>query len=103
MKKEKLHPTLQKFVGIIKADKNGWISVKDELPEIDKNVFVYYELTSKNEKEVFKYREIGKISSITDYGSSKTIDWTDNEYRSINPTHWQPLPEPPDSSPKENL
>jgi hypothetical protein len=54
-----------------------WISVKDRLPEDDRNVLVYSEIC-------------GIV--IADYD---TNGWCDQQYNFIRPSHWMPLPEPP--------
>lgn len=58
---------------------NGWISVKDRLPELFKNV-----LTIDSEGKIFInwLEEVTETKSYFAYGS-----WS--------VTHWQPLPKPP--------
>ena len=63
---------------------NGWISVKDRMPELFKNV-----LTIDNEGKIFinwlEEEEIRECKSYFAYGGESV-------------THWRPLPEPPESA-----
>ena len=61
---------------------NGWISVKDRMPELFKNV-----LTIDNEGKIFInwLEEIREWKSYFAYGGESV-------------THWRPLPEPPEGA-----
>lgn len=71
-----------------------WIKVSDRLPELDKDVLVYYELKSNDPKKPHKYFEVGCVDSITKRKESETAYWRDKDYNTINPTHWTELTEP---------
>lgn len=78
------------------ADNNGWIRVSDSLPDFDVKVLVYWKLAKdKKEGGYWDMIEIGNIGSITTTSSGKNVQWCGEEYRSIEPLFWQPLPEPP--------
>ena len=59
---------------------NGWISVKDGLPEYDVEVLTF---------ETGNYK-VNAVSKYTQWW------WDSNEGFERNPTHWQPLPKPPE-------
>ena len=67
-----------------KKEKYKWISVKDRLPEDDTSVLVF------GGKSMY-------IAQCFNNGKSWYRIGTRNHY--CNPTHWMPLPNPPD---KEN-
>lgn len=71
------------FIAIAKAD-DGWISVKDRLPDRSGNYLVY---TSIEGRSIIK----------TSYWMASTQTWLGVEACSvlIRITHWMPLPEPP--------
>lgn len=63
------------------VDVNGWISVKDRLPEEDQEVLIYdwpFRFTCL----FWKSRE-------------SAFQWELSNGRNCNPTHWMPLPQPP--------
>ena len=62
-------------------DLNGWISVKDRLPEDDKEVLAY---DSEHKEIVIAFYD-------SEYEEWTYDDWYDGEI-----THWQPLPELPE-------
>lgn len=97
------------FKGIIstnsvyKANKNNvmkeaykWVDLQKEpnnIPEYDENVLVYYTLpTSEKSKEVYEYKVIARIASMTEGKGYKRYDWQGDEHQSIEPTHWCYLP-----------
>ena len=66
--------------------KQGWISVKDGLPEIDQKVLVY-DAGDETEIHVYHLRE-----------DLDGLYWDDEGGWAVdfeNVTHWMPLPEPP--------
>ena len=70
-----------------------WISVKERLPEYQERVLVHEEV--KPEWENLSVT-IGYLNTTTKGKSFETNEWySDNNYQSIDVTHWMPLPEPP--------
>ena len=68
---------------------NGWISVKDRLPEIGENYC---------SKLVMCYTPDGEHEYLFDYYEVNGFGqgcFTAEKYFGISITHWQPLPEPP--------
>ena len=68
---------------------NGWISVKDRLPEIGENY---------RSKLVMCYTPDGEHEYLFDYYEVNGFGqgcFTTEKYFGISITHWQPLPEPP--------
>ena len=63
------------------ADLNGWISVKDRLPEDDKEVLAY----DSEHKEI--------VIALYD---SEDEEWDYGDWYEGAITHWQPLPELPE-------
>lgn len=64
-----------------------WISVEDELPELGKEVLVYYK--SRGHKGSFHVALLG------------VIGWLVSSQVAKNPsriTHWMPLPKPPEGN-----
>ncbi len=62
-----------------------WISVKDEIPDICKDVLIH---------------EYSGIILVAYYGEDKL--WADSigdNWLNFNVTHWMPLPEPPKETP----
>lgn len=62
-----------------------WISVKDRLPNADKEVLVWYRGQSFN-RDYFSY-EIGELD---DQGQF----WIEGDVRAMEVLAWMPLPEP---------
>ena len=71
------------LAGAKEALAGQWRSVKDELPEIDKEVVVVYSplLTPNFIEKAIAYFD-GE-------------DWYTHDGEHIRPTHWMPIPEPP--------
>lgn len=72
-----------------------WISVKDRLPEDDREVLATYKITEKG----IKWRGVETASCIAGNGEVNWVSLWD-EYRIPNGskrviTHWMPLPKPP--------
>lgn len=65
-----------------------WISVDDRLPEIGEVVLAY-----SNEYNVFYVAERFIVSDRVYFDCSITPSYDGHMYR--NPTHWMPLPKPP--------
>ena len=71
-----------------------WISVKDRLPDFEKEVLIFYPWQGQSG---VKYETIS-VASLEDMTTGKnhlSTHWTDGEHHTVNPTHWMPLPEPP--------
>jgi len=64
---------------------SSWISVKDKLP--DSNEYEFLVVNSEGNMHVASYW--GENSS-----NYEGYDWFNGDVF-VNPTHWQPLPEPP--------
>lgn len=64
-----------------KAAQSEWVSVKDKLPDIETSVLVC--------------NEHGEI--FLSWASDVDVFWFYNEEEDNRVTHWQPLPEPPDT------
>jgi hypothetical protein len=62
---------------------NGWISVKDRLPEDDVSILI-----------CSTRKTISKATYSSDMGRYYIAD-SDLWYNELDITHWQPLPEPP--------
>lgn len=73
---------------------DNWIAIEDELPENDKSVLVLV----RGKVEPSQYRADGHnfwfaIGYLESDGYYRTIE----EIYFESPTHWQPLPQPPES------
>lgn len=66
-----------------------WISVKDRLPEDERDVLAYYGFDKGN--GVLGMRFIGVLS----YFAYDTNPHWQHEHTGLRVTHWMPLPEPP--------
>lgn len=67
---------------------DNWISVKDRLPKKQNPVLVYCET---EEQSVY----IAHFDKDLEYWLSEVEYLTQNWCKTLNVTHWQPLPEPP--------
>ena len=65
---------------------NGWISVKDRLPDLNEYVLGYCQQIGLLNRFVEMVRKNGNV---------KTGWWCDRYDEAVKVTHWQPLPEPP--------
>lgn len=81
-------------LGFKEALKKEFISVKDELPEINEPVIVFYQIPGTARK-YYDHIEIGKLKSIIIGKDHPITKWWDLCQNVIVPTHWQPRPEPP--------
>lgn len=78
-----------------------WISVEDDLPGADRPVLI------ANKQDGFNFQGIASFHHRCGWRSLKNESGYFNQYWSgcdishslFNVTHWQPLPEPPPSSP----
>ena len=66
-----------------------WISVEDKLPETCDDVLIYPYVELQNFHNQACYEQHSKQWIITEYNS-----WGSEDYHP-SPTHWMPLPEPP--------
>ena len=82
--------TKREYCYVIRSD--GWISVKDRLPEEGIQVLAYGQHHQRNEPCYFAAMYSGDIwgFSIPRIGG-------------LNVTHWQPLPSPPKTTQHENI
>ena len=82
-----------------KRERMEWISIKDELPEIEEFVLLFDDWQSSS-GEKYKDVRVGYLDSFTTMKSSQGIDrscvWGGTEF-AFNITHWMPLPEPPNN------
>lgn len=74
-----------------------WIDVKDRLPEIAESVLICFQLHDSQVGAFWNYEVawVDDISEIKTEGNIQVVTWKDGNYSSIRPSHWQPLPEPP--------
>lgn len=77
------------------ASVNGWISVEDQLPDLNVNVLMYYELETTDEG-IYPYLEIGYLSNPMPPEDCEDLEWMDKEHNSLSsPVYWMPLPNLP--------
>lgn len=70
----------------------GWISVKERLPEFDKNVIVH-EIVKPEFENISV--TIAHLSSVTERSNGKRPEFFGDDYQPKDVDYWQPLPEPP--------
>lgn len=83
-----LNTILDYIEGMPTASAYGqWVSVKDRLPEVQKEVLIYLP----------EYDSV-EIAALFEIPSLNLKEWTQNEdaYMLNEVSHWMPLPEPPD-------
>lgn len=77
-----------------------WISVKDHLPEFDKEVLLWDDWKTR-EGETFQDCRVGYLKEVrttkTSEGIQNYAEWGGTEF-AFNITHWMPLPKPPNQS-----
>lgn len=94
--KERMKKFTQGFAHKPQKKNDGWISVKDRMPEDScESILIYGSATCGTCDPEPKVRE-GSYSST--YSDGRDLDWKFGEYEcSCEVTHWMPLPEPPDN------
>ena len=66
---------------------DGWVYIKERLPELDQYVFIAVE------GKVY----MGRLNSVEHTDEGRNLSWISTFLRSDVPiTHWLPLPEPPE-------
>ena len=78
-------------------NKENWINLTkepDNIPDFDERVLVYYTLP-KDGGGFWEYKIIGFINCATEGKGYKRYEWVDENYQNIEPTHWQHLPNSP--------
>ncbi len=70
----------------------GWISVEDQLPDLNVNVLMYHEIETTDEG-IYPYLEIGYLSSPMPGENYLDLAWMDKEHNSLSaPAYWMTLP-----------
>lgn len=76
----------------------NWISIKEQLPDLEQDVLLYDDWKAK-EGKVGDIR-VGYLSEFvtrkTSEGKTYHCEWRGTEF-AFNITHWMPLPSPPKS------
>lgn len=82
---------MQTKVVALRAMNNGWIDVNDRLPEDNGDTVEEYLVFNGNHRYVCEWNT-----------NRVTPDWTDDEDRlQTGITHWQPLPDAPPQTEKQ--
>jgi hypothetical protein len=74
------------------VDVNGWISVKDRLPELRQEVLVWYDngyevaYLQKFEPPKLQYPQFNNV---------EMFEWCFGDFEDFDVTHWMPLPDRP--------
>ncbi len=74
------------------VDANGWVSVKDRLPELRQKVLVWY--NNGYEVAYLQKFEPPKLQ-YPQFNNVEMFEWCFGDFEDFDVTHWQPLPEPP--------
>lgn len=95
---DNIHKKLTHLIEMLNANKNadGWISVKDNPPKLDKRVLVYVD-------DLFIGQEDDAHNKIVFGYLRKSGMKADGCYGDYNITHWKPLGELPEETPKKNI
>lgn len=81
----------------MEKENNGWISVKDKLPDIGEMVLVYdakYGLITTSELTQYTLKNGGVKKAFRDYSYIEYFDHNSEPWL-VDVTYWQPLPKPP--------
>lgn len=85
----------QNVVSAKSVSANGWISIEDQLPNLNVNVLMYHEIETTDEG-IYPYLEIGYLSAPMEGENFENLEWMDKEHNSLSsPSHWMRLPKPP--------
>lgn len=65
-----------------------WLKCSEQMPELRQEVIIYDEKTG--------FLQSGMVFDGTYNSDSHFVDFNEEYYTMKNPSHWMPLPEPPD-------
>ena len=74
----------------------GWISVEDRLPEYHTRVLVFG-VEDTNETPTIHVASCSIVDWFKDGDSRNGLSWGSSHSWGTTPTHWQPLPAPPEA------